>query len=440
MALAILLLAGTVLDTWTAQPAPRYLLTVAVVDHRTLTLDENAERLDVDQAIHDGHIYSDKAPYQSLLATPFYLAYRLIGGDAFTTSPDDDQRGGAFHWGRWWVGLWSATVPAIVLCLVLRQLIAQVRPEVATRGALALSIGTMLLPFASALFGHVMAAMFLAGSWLLTRGPSPSTRAMVGAGLLMGASVGAEFTAVIPGVVIVLAVVLANGIRPTTWLALGGAIGTLPLLVYNWATFDNPFKTAYQGNLANFHGSGAFGVYNLVGPQVDELRKAMIGDRGLLTLTPICALAVAGAVIAIVQHPSIRRDAVVGLVILGTMWLMSAGIDGYGGASPGPRYLIPAVPFLAIPLAEAWSRLPKLCTAAALVGAVPMIAATMTAPLVDTDFTQSLRYWLDRVGGGDVSRSVPGELLGDWALYAIVTAGLACGVVALVIDRREARQ
>ena len=293
----------------------------------------------------------------------------------------------------------------------------------------------MLLPFANALFGHVMAAMFLTGCWLLVRGPSPSTRALLGAGVLMGASVGTEFTAVIPGVVIVVAVLVANRMKPTAWLALGGAVGTLPLLVYNWLAFDNPFKTAYQGSLANFKGSGAFGVYNLEAPKLEELQKAMIGDRGLLTLTPICALAIAGAVIAIVQRTATRSDAVMGLVILVLMWLMSAGIDGYGGASPGPRYLIPALPFLAIPLAEAWRRYPRLCSATALAGAIPMIAATMTAPLLATDYTQSLRYWLDRLGGGRVARSVPGELFGDWALYAVVVVGLACAATAILLDR-----
>jgi hypothetical protein len=435
VALAILCLAGAVLDSWTAQPASRYLLTVAVVDHHRLDLDDNADLLDVDQAFHDGHHYSDKAPYQPMLAAPAYLAYRAVGGDAFPSTPDGDLNHGGFHWGRWWVDLWSATVPAIVLCLLLRKLIAQERPGVATPAALGLSLGTMLLPFASALFGHVMVAMFLAGAWVLARPPSPSARAMVGTGLLLGAAVGTEFPAVIPGIVIVLAVLLANGPRPTAWLAVGGVVGTLPLLAYNWVAFDNPLKTAYQGNLPNFQGSGAFGVYNLVAPQLDELRKSMIGDRGLLTLTPICALAVGGAVLAIVQRTSTRRDAFMGLVILGSLWLMSAGIDGYGGSSPGPRYLIPALPFLAVPLSEAWHRWPRLCAATAVFGFVPLLAATMTAPLVGTDYTQSARYWLERLLRGDVSRSVPGELLGNWALYAVVAVGVACAVRALVIDR-----
>jgi hypothetical protein len=218
----------------------------------------------------------------------------------------------------------------------------------------------------------------------------------------------------------------------------GSLVGAIPLFAYNTIAFGNPLETAYQGNLQNFQGSGAFGVYNLVAPQADELRRALIGDRGLLTLTPICLLALAGGVIAIIQRAPARRDAIMAGVILVTMLLASAGIDGLGGASPGPRYLIPAIPFLAVPLAEAWRRVPLVCYAATAVGVVAMAAATMTAPLVRSGYTMSLSYWLHRVVEGRVTRSVPGELVGDWLLYVSVIAGIGCAIAAVVLDRRDA--
>lgn len=440
MALSILLTAGTVLDSWTAQPASRYLLTVAVVDQHTLTLDRNAHLLDVDQAVHDGHVYSDKAPYQPLLAAPAYQAFRAVGGDAF---PQRDGRpapkSSSFHWGRWWVGLWSSTIPAMLLCLVLRRLVAQVHPTVATPVALALSLGTMLLPFASALFGHVLAALFGAGGWLLVRRPEVSPRSMLAAGLLLSASIGTEYPLVIPVLAVVVAALVAHGVRKVAFLALGGGLGAIPLMLYSWAAFGSPVRTAYQGNLPNFQGSGALGVYNLVWPQADELRKALIGDRGLFTLTPVCLVAVVFAVLSIVERRPTRRDGVLALVILSAMWIMSAGIDGYGGASPGPRYLIPVLPFLAVPLADAWMRAPRACAAAAVIGAIPMVLATMSAPLLDTDYTQSIRYWIDRVLGGHLADSVVGELFGRGALYVVVATGLTCAASAVAIDRGSTR-
>ena len=86
-----------------------------------------------------------------------------------------------------------------------------------------------------------------------------------------------------------------------------------------------------------------------------------MGDRGLFVLTPVRAsLAVIGGVLCIKRRaPSAVDDGLVGLASPRLMVLISTGIDGYGGGSPGPRYLIPTLPLLAVPLAEFWRRLPS---------------------------------------------------------------------------------
>ena len=434
MALAIFCIGGTVLHPWSAQPASRYLLTVAVVDHHTVSLDQDRHLLGVDQAEFEGHSYSDKAPYQPLLAAPFYQAFRAVGGDAF---PADDQvlgTDGPFHWGRWWVTVWSATVPAILLSIVVRRLVLTVRPSVATPVALALSLGTMLLPFAGELFGHVLAALFLTSAWLLIRRPAVDTKVMLGAGLLLSAAVGTEYPVVIPAVVMVIAAITAHGWRSNVALTLGGLAGAVPMLAYHWLVFESPFTTAYQGHMPNFPTSGALKIYNLAVPQGDELVKALVGDRGLFTLAPVCALACGFAVLAITGSTRTRRDGVIALVALGSLWVVSAGIDAYGGWSPGPRYLIPVLPLLAVPLAEAWARLPRLCTLAALVGTVSMLLATITDPEVPTGVDKPIRLWFDMLLDGRVARSVPGEMLGDAGLFVVIAVGVGAAVAALHSD------
>jgi len=52
--------------------------------------------------------------------------------------------------------------------------------------------------------------------------------------------------------------------------------------------------------------------------------------------------------------------------------------DPYGGTSPGPRFLIPALPFLAIGLAPAYRRWPRIFALAALVSTALMIDASAT--------------------------------------------------------------
>lgn len=438
IACALICLGGLVLDVWSAQPASRYLLTVAIVDDHTLRLDRHERLLLDDRAERDGHAYSDKAPYQPLLAVPFYAAYRAVGGDAFPPGGDPESTDG-FHWGRWWVSFWSATVPAVLLCLVTRRLVAQVYPEVATRVALAMALGTMLLPFTAALFGHVLSTLLVAWAWLILRAPSPDSRSTVVAGVLLSAAVGTEYPAAIVAAVIGVAALIQHGARRAPWLALGGVLGGLPVLIYNWVAFGSPLSTAYQGHLSNFHGSGALGVYNLVPPQLDELNKAMIGNRGLLTLTPICLVAVVAALVAVARRTEILRDGVIALIILLSLWLMSAGIDGYGGSSPGPRYLMQALPFLAVPLALAWRKLPVVCTVAAVVGAVPMLLASITYPLINSEADRPLREWIDRLRANDIIDSVPAELAGRGAFAATLLVGMGFLAAALASDRAARR-
>ena len=94
---------------------------------------------------------------------------------------------------------------------------------------------------------------------------------LVAAGAVLGFGIGVEYTQVIVAGLIGLYCLGAHRLR-AGFVALGGLVSLVPLLVINARLFGGPFTTAYQGHLPNFEGSGAFGVYNLVTPQPRELR------------------------------------------------------------------------------------------------------------------------------------------------------------------------
>lgn len=441
LGLAVILLSGFVIQDWSSQPASRYLLTVAAVDDHSLELDPYEAYLGVDQAPFHGHLYSDKAPYQPLLVAPAYQVYRWAGGHPFPTGFGAKRHfQDRTNYGLWWLTLWASTIPAAALAVVMRRLVARVDAGLATPIAAAIVLGTTILPFAGWLFPHVLAALGVAGAWHLLRrgGAVPSSpRSTFVAGCLLGVGIGTDFTVALIALIVLVHVVVERRWTRVVALSAGTVTATVPLLIYNWAVFGKPFETAYQGHLKSFHGRGAFGVYNLQIPRLAEVSKALVGSRGLFVLTPTMLLAVIGAVLAINTRSPIRRDAWVGLTALIGMVIISTGIDGLGGDSPGPRYLIPALPLLAVPLIELWRRAPRASAIAAVFGGTWMWIASITTPAVSTAHPAPLRFWVDHLRDGDLATNILTGTHHGWVILIPTAAGLLVLVAALRQGRAD---
>lgn len=440
LALALLLLSGPLVHEFSGYPAVRYALTVAVVDDHSLEIDPYEEFIGIDRASYRGHLYSHTAPYQSLLAVPLHQVYRWTGAESFPringgyaardgdlTDPDLVLRG------MWWATLWTSVLPGVALVIALRRFVARRYPELGTRVALALVAGTAILPFTSVFFGHVLAALAVIGAWSCVTSEDRSQRSMVIAGLWLGLGIGTEYTVALPALACLVIVVLARRGRAVAALSGGTLIAVAPLLVYNWLVFENPFETAYQGHLPYFEGAGAAGVYNLQLPRLDEVGRALLGDRGLFTQTPIMLLAVAGCIWAIRSRTPARVDAWVALTTLVAMVVVSTGIDGYGGASAGPRYLITVLPLFARPLVEAWRRLPFLCAGTAVIGAVTMVVATITGPLRGP--APPLSSWYDDLLHGRLADNALTGGSQHWIVYGTTAAAISVVAWALHLDR-----
>lgn len=144
-------------------------------------------------------------------------------------------------------------------------------------------------------------------------------------------------------------------------------------------------------------------------------------------------LAVAGCVWAIRSRTPATVDAWVAVTTLMAMVVASTGIDGYGGASAGSSYLIAVVPFFARPLAEAWRRLPFLCAAMAVIGAVVMVAATFTEPLLGPG--PPLSSWFQDLVHGHLADNALTGGSHHWLVYLTTIAAVAAVVRALQLDR-----
>lgn len=426
LVLFVLVVLGPLVPRWTAQPASRYTLTAAIAEHGTVDLQRYKSALGVDHAVYKGRLRSDKAIGQPLLDVPFYLV-----GRAFGAEPAEKMR----NWGDlglWCSTLWSSMVPFAILLVLMYRRARRVVARYAFAATFAIGFGTFILPHAVHLYGHVLTALFGFAAFAVAEDADDRPSRLLLAGFLAGAAVATEYHAVIvAGVVFVYVALRAR--RRAGWMLLGAVPPAIVIGIYQWRAFGAWYHTpfAYYGGVLNGTSSGGYSV-----PGWRNIDAIFLGSRGLLLVSPIVLLAF-GAAIRFARRSTgvIRTHAVVATAIMGGYLLLCAGWSGTPLLEePGPRYAIPALPFLVVPLAAVWPKFPRLARAATAVGAVFMFAAAFTLILLKAG--QTPLTYVRYVATGAFSRNVWAMALGrfGWIPYAVSVT-----LVALILRDAAAR-
>jgi hypothetical protein len=336
-----------------------------------------------DKARYHGHWYSARAPGLALYALPFYGTLLAVDAPSWARSSPAQRHDDEMVW---LIGLWANVLPGLLLALLVCRMAERVEPGHGAIAAVAVGLGTMMLPLSTLLFSHVFAAALAFGAFALMvreRDGPPRPSLLAVAGLLVGYAIASEYPlAFVAAVLGVYLLSRRDALAPLALLRRAGAYaagliaGVVPLLLYNHYAFHSWTHLAYSDiprQKAGFFGIGA--------PSLRVLATLLLDSRGLLTLAPVLAMGAVGTVL--LYRRGRRAEALAIAAICACYLLYNSGYYlPFGGGFMQPRFLFTMVPFLAVPLALAFRRFPGPTIALAGVSAATMVAATITHPLV----------------------------------------------------------
>jgi hypothetical protein len=337
-------------------------LAVALVEHGTVSVDPYAANT-IDSSYYHHHYYVLKAPGLSLLDVPAYLLYKgvLSARSGLPANPANDPQ-------LWYLeSICVVALPAVLFLLFFFWFLGYFSSSLIHRAllTLALGLGTDFFPYGQNLYSHVPVAIMLFVAFALVyilanegtvRGPwtqrlvaHPHVGALL-VGLALGSVVLTEFDAAVIVMVIGLYALFRLPRRLIPYLLLGGVPPLLMLMAYNYVAYGNPVNVAYTTGTSQSNAVFNQGFHGFVWPPT---RDALWGlsfssFRGLFFLSPYLLLAFPGFLL---WRRRGGREWLVTLAATTAFFVfISMFVTWDGGWTVGPRYLIPLLPFLAMPV------------------------------------------------------------------------------------------
>ena len=442
-------------------------LVLALGDDRTVTIDRYVANTG-DYALYQGRTYTDKPPGLSFLALPVYLALRPIldlpalrqrlqavsSGDAFAPTLRPDGSGLPptklrFALTQYVLTLVIVATAAAALGVLFYAALVRlaVPPGVAALGTLAYGLGTSAAPYAGNFYSHQIVAALLFGAFFVawprtTEAGQPAVVRGFLCGLLLGWAVICEYPVALAGAVIGVYALVRRGPRWILPLVLGGALPVLLLVVYDLVAFGTPLPIGYAHS-ALWQDQHTTGFMSITYPHAEALWGLTFGQfRGLFVRAPWLLLALPGFVSWWHTRQHRAEWCVLLLVSLALLLFYGSSAMWWGGFAAGPRYIVPLIPFLALPAAwfvgRLWprplARTATLILIALSVGLVWLEALASQQFPHDTVRATWFGYVLPAWASGDIARNL-GMALGLTGPLSLVPLVILIAIGAALILR-----
>jgi hypothetical protein len=226
-------------------------------------------------------------------------------------------------------------------------------------------------------------------------------------------------------------------------------VGALPLFAYNLAAFGSLTHFSYANAVKrqgvtghDVLGANASGFFGIDVPNPKVALDLLFSAKGLLVLAPVLAMGIVGIVLLHRRGRRAEAWTIAGLVVAYLVYNSGYWLP-FGGGTPGPRFLMPILPFLALPIALAWRRLPAITFALAVPSVLFMLTATLTFPLIGND---NVGFWWKLVAASNFEQTVATPLgaghhwggIAPVLAGAVLAIGIAIAVTPAVVARADA--
>lgn len=386
-----------------------------------------------DLSVFEDRYYPNKPPGMTLQSAvaygPIYWFERAVGID-----PE-----------RWWnhalnaflTGLISVALPSalggVASFLLGRILFPQIRSNTLALATLAYGLGTPLLPYSTMMFDHApVCAVSIAAVALLVaekhRGNTEASRhswRLSVAGGLAGWAVVLNHGAILIAGLLLVYVCLTKALQHRfPYFVFGATVPAFILIVYKTICFGDPlaFPEAYQ--LEFFKASSAVLMGSFELPRLHLVPDLLILPyRGLLFWSPILAVSAYG-MFSMLRTRRIRAEAYLfAAIVLAYLVLNASFTRWHGGAGVSARYLIPAVPFLALCTIPAFERFRTTTISLALISVALMCLATSINPMVPGWYANPLTDFYLPLARGDILQEEFYPLRGPVSVNPVGFAG-----------------